>query len=289
MFFLAQIAVVEIFELNFSRHRARKRFGQHWLNDPKVLDEILLASDLKQEDRVLEVGPGRGALTSRLIASGVSLVHAIEIDRDLVDGLSKRFANQRSFSLMRGDVLAVCLLPPDGLPLNKVVANIPYNITGPLLKRLIGNLNNPPENIYKSLVLLMQKEVAERIIAVPGDSNFSALSVRVQLMARVKSVCDVSPKSFHPKPNVESKVLFIEPFGKKLLLNPELGQRLETLLKIAFAGRRKKLRNTIGSFVSPLVSMDALARDIGISLDRRPQEIAPLEWLALAKRLWNPT
>ena len=119
--------------MSFHGHTARKRFGQHWLRDAAVLDRILEAADLQPQDRVLEVGPGRGALTDRLLASSAAAVHAVELDRDLVTGLQQRFENQPRFSLTQGDVLEVPLLLPDACPAGKVVANIPYNITGPLL------------------------------------------------------------------------------------------------------------------------------------------------------------
>ena len=121
--------------MSFSGHTARKRFGQHWLRDERVLDQILEASDLQAADRVLEVGPGRGALTERLLRSQAAAVHAVELDRDLVAGLRDRFGSDSRFSLCEGDVLDVPLTLPDNADATKVVANIPYNITGPLLDR----------------------------------------------------------------------------------------------------------------------------------------------------------
>ena len=126
--------------MSFSGHTARKRFGQHWLRDERVLDRILEASELGATDRVLEVGPGRGALTERLLRSQAAAVHAVELDRDLVAGLRDRFGSEPRFSLCEGDVLDVPLVLPDQGLATKVVANIPYNITGPLLDRLIGQI-----------------------------------------------------------------------------------------------------------------------------------------------------
>ena len=182
--------------MGFSGHHARKRFGQHWLRDESVLQRIIEAADLQSTDRVLEVGPGRGALTERLLAAGLKAVHAIELDRDLVDGLQERFEAQPGFSLHQGDVLEAPLELSDGRIADKVVANIPYNITGPLLERLVGRLDRPVDPPYQRLVLLVQKEVAERIRARPGHSSFSALSVRMQLLARCRSVCPVPPRCF---------------------------------------------------------------------------------------------
>ena len=271
--------------MNDFRHIPRKRFGQHWLKDQSVLNEIVKAAKLNYEDCVLEVGPGKGALTERLIESQARFIQAIELDRDLVAGLKKRFGHHNKFSLREGDILSVPLNAENGLTVNKVVANIPYNITGPLLKRLIGELRKAPENNFESLVLLMQKEVAQRIIAKPGSSNFSALSVRIQLLAKCEYVCDVPSKCFQPAPKVDSKVVMIKPF---LTSNPEfyvIGNLLERLLKHAFAGRRKKLRNTIGSFVTSNDQIKEFIAYRGISLEQRPQEISPSNWFALAKAL----
>ena len=156
--------------MGFSGQQARKRFGQHWLRDQSVLERILEAAALEPTDRVLEVGPGRGALTERLLAAEVGAVHAIELDRDLVAGLQDRFATNPRFSLHQGDVLEAPLDLSDGRMADKVVANIPYNITGPLLDRLVGRLDRPVDPPYRRLVLLVQKEVAERIRARPGHS-----------------------------------------------------------------------------------------------------------------------
>ncbi len=269
--------------MSFSGHKPRKRFGQHWLISESVLKAILKAADIVSGDRVLEVGPGRGALTEKLIESKASVIHAIELDRDLAYGLKKKFGHDERFRLIEGDILKTSTTSIDGIEDNKVVANIPYNITGPLLRRLIGDLSTMPEVQYDSLVLLLQKEVAERITANAGQSYFSALSVRVQLLARCEKVCDVSPKCFKPSPRVDSQVLLLKPLTKEDRINAELGNHLETLLRKAFLGRRKKLRNTIGRFLSSFVSIESLLDNNGISLDKRPQDLSPLQWLALAK------
>ena len=271
--------------LNDFRHIPRKRFGQHWLKDQRVLDQIVNAAQLNSGDCVLEVGPGKGALTERLIASQARFIQAIELDRDLIVGLKKRFSHQNKFSLREGDVLSVPLEPENGLNINKVVANIPYNITGPLLKRFIGELGKAPENAFGTLVLLMQKEVAERIVAQPGNTNFSALSVRIQLLAKCQNVCDVPSKCFQPAPKVDSKVVLIKPFISSDPDFYEIGSLLEKLLQLAFSSRRKKLRNTIGRFVTSNDQIKDFFASRGISLDQRPQEISPSNWFALAKAL----
>ena len=142
--------------MGFSGHTARKRFGQHWLIDAAVLNSIVAAAKLQATDRVLEIGPGRGALTEKILEQPLQRLEAIELDRDLVVGLQQRFGKDPRFNLHQGDALAMAL--PTA---NKVVANIPYNITGPLLEILLGRLDQPRSNGFDSLVLLLQQEVAE--------------------------------------------------------------------------------------------------------------------------------
>ena len=268
----------------FSGHHARKRFGQHWLKDESVLQRIVAAAALQPDDHVLEVGPGRGALTAQLLASPAASVQAVELDRDLVAGLQQRFAAEPRFQLQSGDVLAVPQLGDGERRPTKVVANIPYNITGPLLERLVGRLDRPVDPPYQRLVLLVQKEVAERIRARPGHSSFSALSVRMQLMARCRSVCPVPPRCFQPPPKVQSEVICLEPLPASGRVEPALAARVESLLKQAFLARRKMLRNTLAGVAEP-DRLKELAASAGFSLQQRPQELAPATWVALARGL----
>jgi 16S rRNA (adenine1518-N6/adenine1519-N6)-dimethyltransferase len=267
--------------MTFSGHRARKRFGQHWLTDAAVLDRIVAAAAIEPGEHLLEVGPGRGALTERLLASPAASVLAIELDRDLVAGLSQRFGADPRFQLLEGDVLALPLQPPAGPAPEKVVANIPYNITGPLLERLVGRLDRPLERPYRALVLLVQQEVGERIRARPGSSAYSALSVRMQLLARCAAVCPVPPRCFSPPPKVNSELIRLDPLTPDQRLEPALARRTDALLRRCFAARRKMLRNTLAGLL-PEVELQQAAETAGITLNQRPQELAPERWLALA-------
>ncbi|MFZ9217114.1 MAG: 16S rRNA (adenine(1518)-N(6)/adenine(1519)-N(6))-dimethyltransferase RsmA [Vulcanococcus sp.] len=265
--------------MSFAAHRARKRFGQHWLKDQSVLRQILEAAELGPQDTVLEVGPGRGALTEQLLASEAAGVRAVELDRDLVVGLRERFGADPRFELTEGDVLAVP--PPQA---SAVVANIPYNITGPLLERLVGRLDRPVEQPYRRLVLLVQQEVGERIRARPGSSAFSALSVRMQLLARCSSVCPVPPRCFQPPPKVMSEVVALDPLPPDQRLDPALAKTVEMLLRRCFAARRKMLRNTLAGLVPP-DGLQAWTDGAEVGLQQRPQEIAPDRWVRLAAGL----
>jgi 16S rRNA (adenine1518-N6/adenine1519-N6)-dimethyltransferase len=264
---------------DFVFHRARKRFGQHWLIDQQVLSAIVAAAALAPGDRVLEVGPGRGALTAELLASPALAVHAIELDRDLVSGLRRRFAGEHRFHLLSGDVLRLDL--PQA---NKVVANIPYNITGPLLEVLVGRLDRPLVDPYARLVLLVQREVGERIRAQAGSSCYSALSVRMQLLCRCSLVCPVPPRCFDPPPKVHSEVIALEPLPPADRLESGLARSVEMLLRRTFASRRKMLRNTLSGLLNE-PELAALATAAGISLQQRPQELPPSAWVALAAGL----
>ena len=263
----------------FRGHQARKRFGQHWLMDAAVLQHITAAAELGPADRVLEIGPGRGALTERLLASGAASVAAVELDRDLIGGLQQRFGSDPRFSLVAGDALAVEL--PSA---NKVVANIPYNITGPLLERLVGRLDRPVDPPYGRLVLLVQQEVGERIRSRPGSSAYSALSVRLQLLADCRSVCPVPPRCFQPPPKVMSEVICLDPLPPSRRLPADQARAVESLLRRCFAARRKMLANTLKGLASP-PALQALADQAGVNLQQRPQELAPQAWVALASGL----
>jgi 16S rRNA (adenine1518-N6/adenine1519-N6)-dimethyltransferase len=268
--------------MGFSGHRARKRFGQHWLVDGGVLDRITAAAELTPGDQVLEIGPGRGALTQRLLASPLAALAAVELDRDLIEGLRQRFGSDPRFSLLTGDALELTLPPA-----TKVVANIPYNITGPLLERLVGRLDRPVDPPYQRLVLLVQQEVGERIRSQPGSSAYSALSVRMQLLADCRTVCPVPPRCFNPPPKVMSEVIAIDPWPAERRLAPALARGVEQLLRRCFAARRKMLSNTLKG-LAPADQLAALAEQAGVSLQQRPQELAPGAWVALAAGL-NPS
>lgn len=265
--------------MSFGGHHTRKRFGQHWLTDAAVLERIVAAAELQPGERVLEVGPGRGALTERLLATALAELHAVELDRDLVAGLRRQFAGDERFQLLEGDVLRLDLPPAD-----KVVANIPYNITGPLLERLVGRLDRPLASPYRRLVLLVQQEVGERIRAVAGSSAFSALSVRLQLLAHCRSVCAVPPRCFQPPPKVMSEVIVLDPLPPSERLEPQLAGRLEGLLKRCFAARRKMLRNSLAG-LWPEGELSERAERAGVSLRQRPQELSPQRWVELTRQL----
>ena len=267
--------------------RPRKRLGQHWLRDQQVLRRIVAAARVQPEDRLLEIGPGRGALTDHLLATPAAAVVAVELDPQLITGLQQRFRGDERFSLLHGDALALLRQPLVCNP-NKVVANIPYNITGPLLERLMGSVVQPRQPPFERLVLLLQKEVADRVTARQGSSACGALTIRMQLLAEAQTLCTVPPTCFSPPPEVVSAVVALTPYPPhQRPYGPEQAPLLERLLRVAYTGRRKMLRKTLSGIWS-MPSLEQAARQAAVDLSQRPQELNPHQWVALSQALALP-
>lgn len=266
--------------------KARKQFGQHWLKSEKALSKIISSAQLSKHDRVLEIGAGTGILTRQLIDQAQSVV-AIEIDRDLCPILVQKFGKAENFLLLQGDFLSLDLEQllepfPTFQNLNKVVANIPYNITGVILERLLGTISAPNPKPFESIVLLVQKEVALRICARVGSSHFGALSVRVQYLADCEFVCDVSAKAFQPPPKVDSAIIRLRP--RPIQTPAQDPRRMETLIKLGFSSRRKMLRNNLKS----LVEVDRLTstlETLNINPQARAEDLSVQDWVRLSDAL----
>ncbi|MEM7592606.1 MAG: 16S rRNA (adenine(1518)-N(6)/adenine(1519)-N(6))-dimethyltransferase RsmA [Cyanobacteria bacterium P01_A01_bin.83] len=269
-----------------SSFRPRKQFGQHWLRDETVLDQIISAAKLTKSDRLLEIGPGTGNLTSRLLAEVTALV-AVEIDRDLCKKLVHKYGDYDNFLLAQSDFLKLDLASllqnfPRFQNPNKVVANIPYNITGPIIEKLLGKIDNPAPQYYESIVLLVQKEVGERLVAVPGSKAYGALSIRVQYLADCELVCDVLAKSFYPPPKVDSVVIKLTP---RELKNPANNPRqLSTLIKSGFASRRKMLRNNLKSLID-IDELNQLLENLNFNPQCRAEDLSLANWILLSNSI----
>jgi 16S rRNA (adenine1518-N6/adenine1519-N6)-dimethyltransferase len=256
-------------------NRPRKQFGQHWLRSDKVLAKILKAAQLQVEDCVLEIGPGTGNLTKLLLPQVRSLT-AVEIDRDLCVQLRRKFT-QENFELIEGSILDI---PLPETP-NKVVANIPYNITGPILAKLLGSAT-APVNQYERIVLLVQKEIADRLVAKAGHKAYGGLSVRVQYLAECQAICDVPAQAFFPPPKVNSAVVCLLP---RSLPQPASNPKLfETIIELGFATRRKMLRNNLGTVIDRdrLVS---LLEEMNINPQIRAEDLSVEQWVALSESI----
>ncbi len=220
--------------------RARKRFGQHFLSDESVLQHIVNCVNLAPQDRVMEIGPGRGALTD-LLAGQAQEYRAVEIDRDLVPFLQARHP---SVEVINADILSADLnqILSEGTPW-RVIGNLPYNISSPLLAVITSFITEHPQRIA-DLHFMLQKEMAQRLTAQPGSKAWGRLSVMVQLRFSVELLFDVGPESFTPPPKVDSSVIRMLPLDEPIGVDPA---RLDHVLRLAFAGRRKRLSNSLKS------------------------------------------
>ena len=269
--------------------KTRKQFAQHWLKSDKALNQIIQAAEVNKCDRVLEIGPGTGILTRRLLPLAKSVV-AVEIDRDLCQLLTKQLGQTENFLLLQGDILSLDLayqltsFPAFQKP-NKVVANIPYNITGPILEKLLGTIANSVA-AFDLIVLLVQKEVAERLYAKPETRAFGALSVRVQYLAECELICPVPAEYFYPAPKVDSAVVRLCP---RLVEPPALDpRRLEILIKLGFAAKRKMLRNNLKGIIER-DHLTLLLEQLEVNPQARAEDLSVAKWVALSNKLCVPT
>lgn len=266
--------------------KTRKQFAQHWLKSEKALDRIVQAAEIDRGDRILEIGPGTGILTRRLLPLASSVV-AVEIDRDLCQLLAQKLGKIENFLLLQGDFLsldlATLLTPfPNFQKPNKVVANIPYNITGPILEKLLGTIAEPNPEPYNSIVLLVQKEVADRLYAKPESKAFGALSVRVQYLAACEQICIVPAGAFQPPPKVDSAVVRLRPRTLSTLAKDP--KQLETLVKIGFSAKRKMLRNNLKAIVDS-DRLSHLLQQLNINPQARAEDLSVTQWVDLSNSL----
>jgi 16S rRNA (adenine1518-N6/adenine1519-N6)-dimethyltransferase len=258
-----------------SKIRPRKQFGQHWLQSDKVLNKILLAGQLQPSDRILEIGPGTANLT-RLILPFVESLTAVEIDRDLCEKLRKTM-HQSNFQLIEGSILDI----PLPSQTNKVIANIPYNITGEILKKLLGTLVEPVQQ-FEQIVLLVQKEIGDRLAAKAGHKAYNALSVKIQYLADCQFICDVPASAFYPPPKVNSAVVRIIP---RPPVTPASDPKfLDRLLTLGFATKRKMLRNNLTSEIDR-DRLVLILESMGINAQVRAEDLDVAQWVALSEEV----
>ena len=264
-------------ELEF---RPRKSRGQNFLVHERVIDAILRLVDLSPQDEVLEIGPGLGFLTRRLVEKA-STVWAVEVDGALVDWLKRSSLSEHSsFHLLHEDILTAPL--GELLPKHKIklVGNLPYNISTAVLFRLFEWRDH-----FSSLVLMVQKEVAERMASGPGSKEYGTLSVWCQVHGRVTEKVPVSPEAFFPRPKVRSTVLKIELFPEPLAGADELSA-LRKLVRAAFGQRRKTLGNALaGLFGNARTEAEAFLRRENIDPRRRGETLSVAEFIGLARTL----
>lgn len=256
-------------------HRARKRFGQHFLVDPGVVDAILAAIAPRPENTLLEIGPGTGALTEAL-ARRAGRLHLVELDRDLAAMQRQRWQDEERVTVHEADALAFDYSALE-TPL-RVVGNLPYNVSTPLLFHLLEHRASVVDMHF-----MLQKEVVDRIAAAAGSKRYGRLSVALQTWFDVEALFDVPPDAFDPPPAVNSAVLRLVPRGEDAVL-PEDPAILDRLLTAAFGQRRKTLRNALGGVLD-----ESTLLATGIDPGARAETVDPPSWVRLANRIANET
>jgi 16S rRNA (adenine1518-N6/adenine1519-N6)-dimethyltransferase len=253
-------------------NRARKRFGQHFLHDPQVIARIVAAIDPRPGERIVEIGPGRGALTSHLVER-VGQLAVVEIDRDLAAMLAARFGN--ALTIEARDVLEIDFGRMRGSgPKLRVVGNLPYNISTPLLFHLLAQ-----REAIADMHFMLQKEVVDRMVAPPGSRVYGRLTVMLAPWVRIERLFNVGPGAFSPPPKVSSAFVKLVPFAQPAF---DIGSTssFERLVRAAFAQRRKTLRNSLKGVLDA-----ATLERLGIDPGARPEQLAPEQFGVLAGAL----
>ncbi len=255
-------------------HKARKRFGQNFLHDPAVINRIIRAIAPREQDHLVEIGPGQGALTNQLQASAQRM-DVVELDRDLIPFLKLQFGLNENFHIHEADALRFDFktLQQSDEQL-RIVGNLPYNISTPLIFHLVSFAD-----IVSDMHFMLQKEVVDRMAAGPGDNNYGRLSVMTQYYCRVEFVFHVGPGAFNPPPKVDSAIVRLTPY-KELPTPCKNTRLLDQVVKNAFAMRRKTIRNGLKT----LLSGDELSQ-LGIDPGLRPERLSLKEFVTIADYL----
>jgi 16S rRNA (adenine1518-N6/adenine1519-N6)-dimethyltransferase len=249
-------------------HRPRKRFGQHFLKDPGIIEAIVQAIDPQPGDTVVEIGPGHGAITESL-ARRAGHLHCVELDRDLAAALRRRLGQRNNVTIHEADALKFdfCALG-DSL---RIVGNLPYNISTPLLFHLIDC-----RDCVKDMHFMLQKEVVDRMTAGPGSKTYGRLGIMLGCHLSVDALFEVGPQCFDPPPAVMSAVARLLPLGNS---RPDIDDEklLGRLVATAFSQRRKTLRNALKTMLD-----ETELRSLGIDPGKRPESIPVSAYVALA-------
>ena len=251
------------------KHIPRKRFGQHFLSDRAIIDGIVDEIAPQAGQPMVEIGPGLAALTQPLVER-VGRLTVIELDRDL----ARRLREHPQLNVVESDVLKVdftALAQSLGVPRLRVVGNLPYNISTPILFHLLEHVD-----VVEDQHFMLQKEVIDRMVAGPSTSDYGRLSVMLQWRYAMQNVLFVPPESFDPPPRVDSAVVRMVPRAEPAPLNPKL---LEELVQVAFSQRRKLLRHTLGRW------LEARGFSGEFNTQRRAEEVPVAEYVALAQSL----
>ncbi len=263
--------------------RAKKSLGQNFLTSQKIARDIVQAAKVDEEDTVLEIGPGKGMLTTELLATGANVV-AIEKDAELIPILQEKFTEEiksNQLKLIEGDALTVCNRITNSY---KLVANIPYYITGQIIRRFLTSENHPI-----SMTLLVQKEVAQRIVGtvcnpITNSCKESILSLSVKTYGVPKYVAKVPARFFNPKPKVDSAILHIADISKDLFNNEISEENFFKIVRAGFAQKRKKLVNNLAVLV-PKEEVLNIFKNLNIEENIRAEDVPLGKWRSIAKNL----
>ena len=254
-------------------HKARKRFGQNFLHDQQVIDRILASVAPKATDLIIEIGPGQAAITKPLLGSGAEL-HVIEIDRDLVNLLERKFAGAENLTIHSLDALKANFDEITGSRPFRLIGNLPYNISTPLIFHVLKW-----HKLVTDMHFMLQKEVVERMAATPGSKIYGRLSVMTQFLCEVTPLFDVQPESFSPVPRVCSSIVRLQPLSQPPF-DAGSGDQLNQVVLAAFSQRRKTLRNSMRN----LLDADQIA-SVEIDPGQRAEQLSLAEFAALARLL----
>jgi 16S rRNA (adenine1518-N6/adenine1519-N6)-dimethyltransferase len=255
-------------------HKARKRFGQNFLHDPGVIERIVRAIHPKPDDALVEIGPGLGALTEEMLALNDHL-QVVELDRDLIPVLRTKFFNYPDFRIHQADALKFDFgqLVENGKRI-RIIGNLPYNISTPLIFHLLGH-----SGVVEDMHFMLQKEVVQRLAAVPGDNNYGRLGIMAQYFCKVQPLFEVGPDAFKPAPKVDSAIVRMVPH--KILPHPVKDHKLlQAVVRTAFSARRKTLRKGLAG----MVSVEQL-HSVGIDDGLRPENLSLADYVAIADLL----
>lgn len=254
-------------------HQARKRFGQNFLHDPGVIERIVRAIHPKPDDAIVEIGPGLGAITEEILAVNPRL-QVVELDRDLIPILRTKFFNYPEFRVHQADALKFDFSQlTDGKPL-RIVGNLPYNISTPLIFHLLSQAG-----VVQDMHFMLQKEVVQRMAAVSGDNNYGRLGIMTQYFCKVQPLFEVGPGAFRPSPKVDSAIVRLVPYTELPHPAKDLGT-LQAVVRTAFNARRKTLRKALGGMVS-VEQLQAL----GINDGLRPENLSLADYVSIADLL----
>jgi len=251
----------------------KKSLGQNFLTDNNIIDSIIIAGNIKKNDTILEVGPGTGNLTEKIISKCPKKIFAVEKDAFLAKKLDEKF--KKKIILINDDILKINEKKFSDDPMI-VFGNLPYNISTQILVKWIryNNLNNS----FKKFILMFQKEVAERIVAKINTKNYGRLAILSAWKLNIKKIINVSPNSFYPVPKVESTVLLIEPKDEYYSLkNPK---NLEHITNIFFNQRRKMIKNPLKLIFK---NVSEISKKLNININDRPQNLSPLKYLEICR------